>query len=112
MKLVSAIIRPYKLDALRETLTSTGIQGMTVMEAQGVGCHKDQVQVYRGLECAVNFVPKVKVEIVVRDDQVEQVTEALRLFSRVDANGTERIFVTDVGRAVRIRTGENDSDAI
>lgn len=112
MKLIMAIIKPYKLDAVREALTSIGIQGMTVSEVKGFGRQKGQTEIYRGAEYQVYFVPKTKLEVVVDDDLVEQVTEAIRETASSGQIGDGKIFVMDLGQAIRIRTGETGADAL
>lgn len=112
MKLVTAIIRPFKLDDVREALTTMGIQGMTVTEVKGFGRQRGQSEIYRGAEYLIDFVPKIKVELVIPDEEVERVTETLRAAARVDRVGDGKIFIAPVMRAIRIRTGELDADAI
>jgi nitrogen regulatory protein P-II 2 len=112
MKLVMAIIKPFKLDEVREALTSLGIQGLTVTEVKGFGRQKGQTEIYRGAEYAVNFLPKVKIEVVIGDDLVDRVVEAIQKSANTGRIGDGKVFVLDVGHAVRIRTGETDADAI
>jgi len=112
MKLIMAIIKPFKLDDVREALTPLGVQGLTVSEVKGFGRQKGQTEIYRGAEYHVNFIPKVKIEVVVADDHVEQVIEAITKAARTDKIGDGKIFVLDVERVVRIRTGETDIDAL
>jgi nitrogen regulatory protein P-II 2 len=112
MKLVMAIIKPFKLDEVRESLTGLGIQGLTVSEVKGFGRQKGQTEIYRGAEYSVNFLPKVKVEVVVADDMVGQVTEQIQKSANTGRIGDGKIFVLDVAQAVRIRTGETDADAL
>jgi nitrogen regulatory protein P-II 2 len=112
MKLVMAIIKPFKLDAVREALTEVGVQGLTVSEVKGFGRQKGQTEIYRGAEYAIEFVPKVRLDIVVEDGQVEQVVEAIRNAANTEKIGDGKIFVLDVGQAMRIRTGETGSNAI
>ncbi len=112
MKLVMAIIKPFKLDEVRESLTGLGIQGLTVSEVKGFGRQKGQTEIYRGAEYSVNFLPKVKVEVVVADDMVGQVTEQIQKSANTGRIGDGKIFVLDVAQAVRIRTGESDADAL
>jgi nitrogen regulatory protein P-II 2 len=112
MKLIMAIIKPFKLDDVREALTPLGVQGLTVSEVKGFGRQKGQTEIYRGAEYHVNFIPKTKVEVVVRADLAEQVVEAIMKAARTDKIGDGKIFVLDVGRVVRIRTGETDADAL
>ncbi|GHD39437.1 nitrogen regulatory protein P-II 1 [Thalassobaculum fulvum] len=112
MKLVMAIIKPFKLDEVRESLTALGIQGLTVSEVKGFGRQKGQTEIYRGAEYSVNFLPKVKVEVVVGDDLVTPVVEAIQKAANTGRIGDGKIFVLDVSQAVRIRTGETDADAL
>ena len=112
MKLIMAIIKPFKLDAVREALTHVGVQGLTVSEVKGFGRQKGQTEIYRGAEYAIEFVPKVRLDIVVDDGQVEQVTEAIRAAANTDKIGDGKIFVPDVGQAMRIRTGETGPNAL
>ena len=105
MKLVMAIIKPFKLDEVREALTALGIQGLTVSEVKGFGRQKGQTEIYRGAEYSVNFLPKVKVEVVVGDDLVTPVVEAIQKAANTGRIGDGKIFVLDVSQAVRIRTG-------
>jgi nitrogen regulatory protein PII len=112
MKLVMAIIKPYKLDEVREALTSLGIQGLTVSEVKGFGRQKGQTEIYRGAEYLVSFLPKVKIEIVVDDMQVERAVEAIQKAAHTGKIGDGKIFVTGVEQAVRIRTGESGSNAL
>ena len=112
MKMVMAIFKPFKLDEVRDALTSLGIQGLTVSEVKGFGRQKGQTEIYRGAEYHVNFIPKVKIEVAVPADRVEQVVEAITKAARTDKIGDGKIFVLDVTRVVRIRTGETDLDAL
>ena len=112
MKLVMAIIKPFKLDAVREALTEQGVQGLTVSEAKGFGRQKGQTEIYRGAEYAIDFVPKVRLEIVVDEDQVEGVVEAIRNAAHTDKIGDGKVFVLEVASAMRIRTGETGADAL
>jgi nitrogen regulatory protein P-II 2 len=112
MKLIMAIIKPFKLDDVREALTPLGVQGLTVSEVKGFGRQKGQTEIYRGAEYHVNFIPKVKIEVAVPADRVEQVVEAITKAARTDKIGDGKIFVLDVTRVVRIRTGETDMDAL
>ena len=112
MKLVMAIIKPFKLEEVREALTSLGITGMTVTEAKGFGRQKGQTEIYRGAEYAVNFLPKVKLEAVVSEDQAASVVEAIQKAGETGRIGDGKIFVLDVAQAVRIRTGETDEAAL
>jgi nitrogen regulatory protein PII len=112
MKLITAIIKPFKLDAAREKLTELGIDGMTVSEAKGYGRQKGHTEIYRGAEYVVSFLPKLRIEIVVHDNLVESVIDAIRSAVHSGQIGDGKIFVTPVERAIRIRTGESDDDAI
>ncbi|MGF1627377.1 MAG: P-II family nitrogen regulator [Alphaproteobacteria bacterium] len=112
MKLVMAVIKPFKLDEVREALTTLGIQGLTVSEVKGFGRQKGQTEIYRGAEYAVNFLPKVKIEVAVSDELADQVVEALQKAANTGRIGDGKIFVLDIGRAVRIRTGETGDEAL
>ena len=112
MKLIMAIIKPHKLDDVREVLTPLGVQGLTVSEVKGFGRQKGQTEIYRGAEYHVNFLPKVKIEVAVGSDLVEQVVEAIARSAHTGKIGDGKIFVMDLERAVRIRTGETDSEAL
>ena len=112
MKLVMAVIKPFKLDEVREALTNLGVQGLTVTEVKGYGRQKGQTEIYRGAEYAVSFLPKVKVEIVVEDDQVDAVVEAISKEANTGRIGDGKIFVIDVLSAMRIRTGETGAEAL
>ncbi|MDG2203984.1 MAG: P-II family nitrogen regulator [Alphaproteobacteria bacterium] len=112
MKLVMAIIKPFKLDAVREALTELGIQGLTVSEAKGFGRQKGQTEIYRGAEYVIDFVPKVRLDLVVDDDLVDSVVEAIQQAAHSDKIGDGKIFVLEVAQAMRIRTGETGNDAL
>ena len=112
MKLVVAIIKPFKLDEVREALTRIGIHGMTVTEVKGYGRQKGHTEIYRGAEYEVNFLPKLRLEIAIASEQLDQVIEAIAATARTGQIGDGKIFVMPVERAMRIRTGETDSDAI
>tara|TARA_B100001996_G_scaffold311308_1_gene253226 strand:- start:390 stop:728 length:339 start_codon:yes stop_codon:yes gene_type:complete len=112
MKLIMAIIKPFKLDTVREALTELGIQGLTVSEAKGFGRQKGQTEIYRGAEYVIDFVPKVRLDLVVEDGQVDSVVEAIQNAAHTDKIGDGKIFVLEVAQAVRIRTGETGGDAI
>ncbi len=112
MKLIMAIIKPFKLDAVRETLTELGVQGLTVSEVKGFGRQKGQTEIYRGAEYAIEFVPKVRLDIVVDDSQADRVVETIRDAANTDKIGDGKIFVLDVVQTMRIRTGETGSDAL
>jgi len=112
MKKVEAIIKPFKLDDVREALSEIGITGMTVTEVKGFGRQKGHTELYRGAEYVVDFLPKMRVEIVVTDTQVERCIEAIVSAARTGKIGDGKIFVTPVERVIRIRTGELDEDAV
>ncbi len=112
MKLVIAVIKPFKLDEVRDALTRIGIHGMTVTEVKGYGRQKGHMEIYRGAEYAVNFLPKVRIELGVATEQVEQVVDVLSAAARTGQIGDGKIFVTPMEQAVRIRTGETDVDAL
>ena len=112
MKLISAVIKPFKLDDVREAVASLGLNGLTVTEVKGFGRQKGHTELYRGAEYQVDFLPKVKVEIVVQDDTVDSVIEAVKKAAYTGRIGDGKIFVYDVEHVVRIRTGESDADAI
>ena len=112
MKLISAIIKPFKLDDVRQALTSLGVQGMTVTEVKGFGRQKGQTEIYRGAEYTVQFLPKVKIEVVVTGDMTESVSEAILNAARTDKIGDGKIFIIDVDKAIRIRTGDTDANAL
>jgi nitrogen regulatory protein P-II 2 len=109
---VVAIIKPFKLDAVRDALTAAGVHGMTVTEAKGYGRQKGHTEIYRGAEYAVTFVPKVKVEVAVASDQVDKAVAAITEAAKTGQIGDGKIFVLDLQSAVRIRTGETDAAAI
>jgi nitrogen regulatory protein P-II 2 len=112
MKIVMAIIKPFKLDEVREALTSVGIQGLTVTEVKGYGRQKGHTEIYRGAEYAVSFLPKIKVEVAVASDLVDKAIEAIVGSAKTGQIGDGKIFVMPIDHAVRIRTGETDSDAL
>ena len=112
MKLILAIIKPFKLDAVREALTAAGIEGMTATEAKGFGRQKGQTEIYRGTEYEINFLPKMRLEVVVDDGQVEAACTAIREAANTDKIGDGKIFVVNVDEAIRIRTGENGAAAL
>jgi len=112
MKKVEAIIKPFKLDEVKEALHEIGVSGITVTEAKGFGRQKGHTELYRGAEYIVDFLPKVRLEVVVDDGQVDRVVEAIATAARTGRIGDGKIFVTPVERAIRIRTGETDLDAI
>ncbi|MCC7413629.1 MAG: P-II family nitrogen regulator [Gammaproteobacteria bacterium] len=112
MKLVTAIIKPFKLDDVREALSEIGVQGMTVTELKGFGRQKGHTELYRGAEYVVDFLPKVRVEVAVTDDRLEAVLEAVRNAANTGAIGDGKIFVVNLDQAIRIRTGETGADAL
>ncbi len=112
MKKIEAIIKPFKLDDVRDALGEIGVTGMTVSEVKGFGRQKGHVENYRGAEYAVDFLPKIKVEIAVSDDVVEDVISAIQQSVKTGKVGDGKIFVTDIERVIRIRTGETDDDAL
>jgi nitrogen regulatory protein P-II 1 len=112
VKKVEAVIKPFKLDEVKEALHEVGVSGITVTEAKGFGRQKGHTELYRGAEYVVDFLPKVRLEIVVDDDQVDRVVEAIATAARTGRIGDGKIFVSAIESAVRIRTGERDSDAI
>ncbi len=112
MKKIEAIIKPFKLDDVKEALQEVGIQGMSVIEIKGFGRQKGHAELYRGAEYVVDFLPKVKIEVVLPDDLVEAAIEAIVSAARTEKIGDGKIFVTPVEQAVRIRTGETGDDAL
>ncbi len=112
MKKIEAVIKPFKLDDVREALSEIGVAGMTAIEVKGFGRQKGHTELYRGAEYVVDFLPKVMIEIVVRDDQVDACVEAITETARTGKIGDGKIFVSDVERAYRIRTGERDEEAV
>ena len=112
MKLITAIIRPFKLDEVREALTDVGVSGITVTEVKGFGRQKGHTELYRGAEYVVDFLPKVKIEVVVSEGDVERCVDAIVKAARTGKIGDGKIFVTSVERVVRIRTGEEDDAAV
>jgi nitrogen regulatory protein PII len=112
MKMVMAIIKPFKLDDVREALADIGVQGITVSEVKGFGRQKGHTELYRGAEYVVDFLPKIKIEIAVADDQYERVVEALRESANTGKIGDGKIFVWQLDQVMRIRTGELDDDAL
>jgi nitrogen regulatory protein P-II 2 len=112
MKLIMAIIKPFKLDDVREALTPLGVQGLTVSEVKGFGRQKGQTEIYRGAEYHVSFLPKVKIEVAVPSDMAEQVVEAITKAAHTGKIGDGKIFVLEIERAIRIRTGETDAEAL
>ena len=112
MKMVMAIFKPFKLDEVRDALTSLGIQGLTVSEVKGFGRQKGQTEIYRGAEYAVSFLPKVKIEVVIDDAMVERSVDAIRKAAGTGKIGDGKIFVSPLEQVVRIRTGETGKDAL
>jgi nitrogen regulatory protein P-II 2 len=112
MKIVMAVIKPFKLDEVRDALTEQGVHGLTVTEVKGYGRQKGHTEIYRGTEYAVNFLPKVKIEVAVDDSQADKVVEAITAAAKTGQIGDGKIFVIPLDHAVRIRTGESDSAAL
>src|SRR4051812_7182611 len=112
MKIVMAVIKPFKLDEVRDALTGVGVHGLTVTEVKGYGRQKGHTEIYRGTEYAVNFLPKVKIEVAVDDGQADKVVEAITAAAKTGQIGDGKIFVIPLDHAVRIRTGESDSAAL
>ena len=112
MKLVTAIIRPHVVDDVRDTLSRLGVTGLTATEVKGFGRQKGHTEMYRGAEYSIDFVPKAKLEVVINDDKLDAVVEAIKSAARSGQIGDGKIFVSDIQQAVRIRTGETNSDAL
>ncbi len=112
MKKIEAIIKPFKLDEVKEALQEVGLQGITVVEAKGFGRQKGHTELYRGAEYVIDFLPKVKIEVVVNDDQVEPAIEAIRKAAETGRIGDGKIFVMPIEQVIRIRTGETGADAV
>lgn len=112
MKLVTAIIKPFKLDEVREALSAVGVSGITVTEVKGFGRQKGHTELYRGAEYVVDFLPKVKIEIVLGDDMLDKAVDAIRRAAQTGRIGDGKIFVSNIEEAIRIRTGESGLDAI
>ena len=112
MKLITAIIKPFKLDDVRKALVDLGIEGMTVTEVKGFGRQKGHTEVYRGAEYEVNFIPKIQIDLVLKDDLLDSATSAIVEAAKTDKVGDCKIFVFDVQGAIRIRTGEKDPEAL
>jgi nitrogen regulatory protein P-II 1 len=112
MKKVEAIIKPFKLDEVKEGLSAVGVQGLTVSEVKGFGRQKGHTELYRGAEYVVDFLPKVKLEVIVRDEQVAEVIDAIEKAARTGRIGDGKIFVTPVEEVIRIRTGERGGNAV
>lgn len=112
MKKIEAIIKPFKLDDVKETLQEVGVQGLTVTEVKGFGRQKGHTELYRGAEYVVDFLPKIKIEMVLPDDQIDAAIEAIVSAARTEKIGDGKIFVSPVDQAIRIRTGETGDDAV
>ena len=112
MKFVTAIIKPFKLDEVREALSAIGVQGITVTEVKGFGRQKGHTELYRGAEYVVDFLPKVKIEVAIKDELLEQVIEAIEKSANTGKTGDGKIFVFDLEQAIRIRTGETGAEAL
>jgi len=112
MKLVIAIIKPFKLEEVRDALVGIGVHGMTVTEVKGYGRQKGHTEIYRGSEYAVNFLPKIRVEVAVTSEEAEKVVDAISTAAKTGQIGDGKVFVTTIDHAMRIRTGETDADAI
>jgi nitrogen regulatory protein P-II 2 len=112
MKLVIAIIKPFKLEEVRDALTAIGVHGMTITEVKGYGRQKGHTEIYRGAEYAVNFLPKIRIEVAVASEAVDRVVEAIGAAAKTGQIGDGKIFVAPIEQAVRIRTGETDADAL
>lgn len=112
MKLISAIIKPFKLDEVRESLSKIGVQGMTVTEVKGFGRQKGQAELYRGAEYVIDFLPKIKIEVAVLEESLEEVVECICKVARTGKIGDGKIFITPLEKVIRIRTGEYDLDAL
>jgi nitrogen regulatory protein P-II 2 len=112
MKLIIAIIKPFKLDEVRDALVAIGVTGMTASEVKGYGRQKGHTEIYRGAEYAVNFLPKIRIEVALPSDRVEKAVEAIIGAAKTGQIGDGKIFVTNIDQAVRIRTGETDADAL
>ena len=112
MKKIEAVIKPFKLDEVKEALHEIGIQGITVLEAKGFGRQKGHTELYRGAEYVVDFLPKVKIEVVIKDSMSDQVVEVIKTAAQTGRIGDGKIFITTIDEAIRIRTGETGGDAI
>jgi len=112
MKLVTAIIKPFKLDDVRGALSDIGVRGMTVTEVKGFGRQKGHTELYRGAEYAVDFLPKIKVEVAVEDQLLDRVLEAITATAKTEKIGDGKLFILNLDQVVRIRTGETDQDAL
>jgi nitrogen regulatory protein P-II 2 len=112
MQLVIAIIKPFKLEDVRDALIAVGVHGMTITEVKGYGRQKGHTEIYRGAEYAINFLPKVRIEVACADDEADKVVEAIATAAKTGQIGDGKIFVMPITQALRIRTGETDSDAL
>jgi len=112
MKLITAVIKPFKLDEVREALTGLGVEGMTVTEVKGYGRQKGQTEIYRGAEYAVNFLPKIKIEVAMPANLASKAVSAIASAAKTGQIGDGKIFVTPIEKTIRIRTGEKDADAL
>ncbi|WP_439477349.1 P-II family nitrogen regulator [Brevundimonas sp.] len=112
MKKIEAVIKPFKLDEVKEALQDAGVQGMTVLEAKGYGRQKGHSELYRGAEYVIDFLPKIKIEVVVSDDMVNSVVDAIQAAARTGKIGDGKIFISDVLDVIRIRTGETGAQAV
>jgi len=112
MKLVTAIVKPFKLEDVRDALIGVGVHGMTITEVKGYGRQKGHTEIYRGAEYAVNFLPKIRIEVAVPEEEVDRVVEAIAGAAKTGQIGDGKVFVTTIDRAMRIRTGETDADAL
>jgi len=112
MKKIEAVIKPFKLDEVKEALQDAGVQGMTVLEVKGYGRQKGHSELYRGAEYVIDFLPKIKIEVVVSDDMVNSVVDAIQAAARTGKIGDGKIFITDVLDVIRIRTGETGAQAV
>jgi nitrogen regulatory protein P-II 2 len=112
MKLITAIIKPFKLEEVRDALSRVGVLGMTITEVKGYGRQKGHTELYRGAEYAVNFLPKIRIEVVVPDEDVDKIVEAIGSAAKTGQIGDGKVFVTPIEQALRIRTGETGADAL
>jgi nitrogen regulatory protein P-II 2 len=112
MKLVTAIVKPFKLEDVRDALVGVGVHGMTITEVKGYGRQKGHTEIYRGAEYAVNFLPKIRIEVAVSEGDADRVVEAIASAAKTGQIGDGKVFVTTIDRAMRIRTGETDADAL
>jgi nitrogen regulatory protein P-II 2 len=112
MKLIVAIVKPFKLEAVRDALLGIGVHGMTITEVKGYGRQKGHTEIYRGAEYAVNFLPKVRIEVAVTNEEADRVVEAIGTAAKTGQIGDGKVFVTPIDHAMRIRTGETDADAL